>query len=97
MESVCFIFTTTQQNPAKPATELAFPSVTICSPGLNMEAVEEAVYKDYKRWNSEEGNSHKDIGDFMEGIYAMKIGKENIYGPSKRLSKTWIVKGICMI
>ena len=51
-----------------------------------MEAVEEAVYKDYKRWNSEEGNSHKDIGDFMEGIYAMKIGKENIFDKIKAMN-----------
>ena len=75
-----------KQTPAKPATELAFPSVTICSPGLNMEAVEEAVYKDYKRWNREEGNSEKEIEDFMEEMYAMKVGKANIFDKIKAMN-----------
>ena len=83
---VCLAFTHVQQNPAKPATELTFPSVTICSPGLNMEAVEEAVYKDYKRWNREEGNSEKEVGDFMEEMYAMKVGKGNIFDKIKAMN-----------
>ena len=33
----------------KPVKELPFPSVTICSPGLNMEAVEEALLEDFNR------------------------------------------------
>ena len=57
-----------KQDVAKPATDLAFPSVTICSPGLNMEAVEEAVYKDYQEWKKEEGNSGKEVVDFMAEI-----------------------------
>ena len=60
--------------------------MTICSPGLNIEAVEEAVYKDYQRWNKEEGNSHKDIGYFMEEMYAMKVGKGNIFDKIKAMS-----------
>lgn len=36
-----------------------------------MEAVKEAVYKDYQRWNTIEGNTQKDVGDFMEEMYAM--------------------------
>ena len=75
-----------KQNPAKPATELAFPSVTICSPGLNMEAVEEAVYKDFEKWSKERGNSQKKVGDFMEEMYAMKIGKGNIFDKIKAMS-----------
>ena len=80
------LLTCVQQNPAKPATELVFPSVTICSSGLNMEAVEEAVYKDYQRWNKEEGNLEKEVEDFMEEVYAMKVGKENIFDKIKAMS-----------
>ena len=44
-----------------------------------MEAVEEAVYKDYQRWNRAESNLRTDVGDFMEEMYAMKVGKWNIF------------------
>ena len=71
--------TNTQQNAAKPATELAFPSVTICSSGLNMEAVMEAIAKDFKEWKEEEGKFKEDIDLFMETKYAMKVGGENIF------------------
>ena len=63
-----------------------FPSVTICSPGLNMEAVEEHVFKDFERWNKEKGNANKDVGDFMEEMYAMKIGKWNIFDKVKAMT-----------
>ena len=48
-----------------------------------MEAVEEAVYKDYQRWNKEKGNLQKNIGYFMEEMYAMKVGKGNIFDKIK--------------
>ena len=51
-----------------------------------MEAVEEAVYKDYQRWNNEEGNSEKEVDDFMEEMYAMKVGKENIFDKIKAMT-----------
>ena len=51
-----------------------------------MEAVEEAVYKDFEKWKKEEGNSLKDVGDFMEEMYAMKIGKGNIFDKIKAMS-----------
>ena len=51
-----------------------------------MEAVKEAVYKDYQRWSKEEGNSHKDIGSFMEEMYAMKVGKGNIFDKIKAMT-----------
>ena len=51
-----------------------------------MEAVEEAVYKDYQRWNKEEGNSEKGVDDFMEKMYAMKIGKGNIFDKIKAMN-----------
>ena len=76
----------TQQNAAKPATELAFPSVTICSSGLNMEAVKEAIAKDFKEWKEEEGRSKEDIDEFMEEKYAMAVGKENIFEKIKAMT-----------
>ena len=51
-----------------------------------MEAVEEAVYKDYQGWNREQGNSHKGIDEFMEETYAMKIGTGNIFEQIKAMA-----------
>ena len=51
-----------------------------------MEAVEEAVYKDFEKWKKEESNSQKGIGDFMEEMYAMKIGKGNIFDKIKAMT-----------
>ena len=51
-----------------------------------MEAVEEAVYKDYQRWSKEEGNSAKDVGDFMMEMYAIKVGKGNIFDKIKAMN-----------
>ena len=80
----------TEQDAAKPASELAFPSVTVCSPGLNMEAVEEALYQDFEEWKRENGrdmaNVHgQDIDLFMEAEYAMKVGKGNIFDTIRAL------------
>ena len=80
----------TEQDAAKPASELAFPSVTVCSPGLNMEAVEEALYQDFEEWKRENGrdmaNVHgQDINLFMEAQYAMKVGKGNIFDTIRAL------------
>ena len=51
-----------------------------------MEAVEEAVYKDFEKWSKENGNSQKKVGDFMEEMYAMKIGKGNIFDKIKAMT-----------
>ena len=51
-----------------------------------MEAVKEAVYKDYQGWNTIEGNTQKDVGDFMEEMYAMKVGKGNIFDMIKAMT-----------
>ena len=51
-----------------------------------MEAVEEAVYKDFEKWKKEKSNSRKEVGDFMEEMYAMKIGKGNIFDKIKAMS-----------
>ena len=60
-------------------TELPFPSVTICSPGLNMEAVEEALLEDFDQWLNDNGKNieRENLGDrldeFMEEKYATKV------------------------
>ena len=51
-----------------------------------MEAVEEAVYKDFEKWSKEEGNSNKKISVFMEEVYAMKVGKGNIFDKIKAMT-----------
>ena len=62
-------------------TDLAFPSVTICSPGLNMEAVKEAIFKDFNQWRGEEGkgSSKEEVDEYMDLKYAMKVGEGNIF------------------
>ena len=66
------------QNVAKPVTELSFPSVTICSPGLNMEAVQDALLDDFDIWLKDKGKiggSNKDrFDEYMEEKYAAKVG-----------------------
>ena len=66
----------TTQDPAKPVSDLTFPSVTICSPGLNMKAVEEAILDDFSDWFKEKGTTQKryedQLDDFMEESYARK-------------------------
>ena len=76
------------QNVAKPVTELSFPSVTICSAGLNMEAVKEALLDDFNIWLKEEsktGGSNKDrFDEYMADKYASKVG--DIMGTIKGLN-----------
>ena len=63
-------------------TELPFPSVTICSPGLNMEAVEEALLEDFEQWLYESGKTNygesleNQLNEFMEEKYATKVCKK---------------------
>ena len=40
------LVTTTLKDAAKPVTSLNFPGVTICTSGLNMEAVKDAILDD---------------------------------------------------
>ena len=51
-----------------------------------MEAVEEAVYKDFEKWKKEKGNSKNKVYDFMEEMYAMKVGKGNIFDKIKAMT-----------
>ena len=51
-----------------------------------MEAVEEAVYKDFEKWKKEKSNSRKEVGDFMEEMYAMKVENGNIFDKIKAMN-----------
>ena len=60
--------------------ELPFPSVTICSPGLNMKAVEEALLEDFDQWRNENGKAHEgslddQLDEFMGEKYATTAEK----------------------
>ena len=78
------------QDAAKPVTELPFPSVTICSPGLNMKAVEEALLEDFDLWlresgTTDEGSPENQLDEFMEEKYATTLVSENVFGTIKAM------------
>ena len=70
--------------------EVPFPSVTICSPGLNMEAVEEALLEDFNQWLSEKSMTEVSLGDrldeFMKEKYATTVATENIFEKIKAMN-----------
>ena len=81
------------QDTAKPVTDLDFPSVTICSSGLNMEAVRQALFNDFANWrmtNKETiedlANQHEALNVYMEEKYAMKVGEGNIFDTIKGMN-----------
>ena len=47
------LVTTTLKDAAMPVTSLNFPGVTICTSGLNMEAVTKQLMKDFNNWKNE--------------------------------------------
>lgn len=80
------------QDSAKPVTDLDFPSVTICSSGLNMEAVRRALFNDFANWRiaNQETIKHLDnqeaLNVYMEEKYAMKVGEGNIFDTIKGMN-----------
>ena len=48
---------TTLKNTAKDVTELVFPAVTVCSEGLNMDAVSRALARDFSQWSEQAARS----------------------------------------
>ena len=68
---------------------LPFPSVTICSPGLNMKAVEKALLDDFDHWLNEKSVSNGSLKDwldeFMEEKYAT-LASENIFETIKAMN-----------
>ena len=77
------------QDVAKPVTDLDFPSVTICSSGLNMEAVRRALYNDFANWrinNTGIEDDQKALNKYMEEKYTMKVGEGNILDTIKGMN-----------
>ena len=73
-------------------TDLDFPSVTICSSGLNMEAVRRALYNDFANWRIDNKRRVQGLDDqnaltkYMEEKYAMTIGEGNIFDTIKGMN-----------
>ena len=76
------------QDAAKPVSELEFPSVTICSSGLNMEAVRRAFYNDFAKWRitKDQLGDKELLNAYMEEKYAMSPGEGNILETIKAMN-----------
>ena len=68
------LVTTTLKDAAKPVTSLSFPAVTICTSGLDMEAVKEQLMEDFNNWkrNETDVDREKDIG-LLEEFMSVKF------------------------
>ena len=76
---------TTLTNPTKSIASLPFPAVTICTDGLDMAAVEQAIIDDFAMWKKEKGKTSSDkeedrnhLQEFMETTYKISDNK-NIF------------------
>ena len=69
---------------------MPFPSVTICSPGLNMEAVKKALLDDFEDWLSENdkslGNRREQLDIFMKEKFATRVAEGNIFDRIKEMN-----------
>ena len=75
---------TTLKSVGKPVSEIAFPMVTICSPGLFMENVRIALEKSFNQWRVEENKSWEEfeipnlMAEFMKEKFQIKARNVNI-------------------
>ena len=76
---------TTLTNPTKSITSLPFPAVTICTDGLDMAAVEQAIIRDFAKWKKDKGKTSSDkeedkkhLREFMSETYQISETK-NIF------------------
>ena len=75
---------TTLKETSKPVSDINFPTVTICSPGLFRENVEAALEKRFNQWRLRNKKSWQKseipalMVDFMEEKFQMKAGYVNI-------------------
>ena len=58
------LVTTTLKDAAMPVTSLNFSGVTICTSGLNMEAVTRQLMEDFTTWKKEENNTSVDTEQY---------------------------------
>ena len=76
---------TTLANSSVSASEITFPAVTICRDGLDMKAVEDAIFEDFTKWkqnNGQTSKSKKDDEDLLHQYMAetYKVtGTRNIF------------------
>ena len=77
---------TTLKDAAMPINKIPFPAVTICSSGLDMEAVKKALMIDFDTWMIEEGRvsvdkveDKKNWEEFMLEKFAIKDRNKNIF------------------
>ena len=76
---------TTLANSSVPATEVTFPAITICRDGVDMNAVEEAIFEDFTKWKQSSGRTSKSkkededlLHEYMAETYKVS-GKRNIF------------------
>ena len=50
---------TTMASSNLPSSEVTFPAVTICRDGVDMKAVEDAIFNDFIKWKQQTGHSSK--------------------------------------
>ena len=85
---------TTLKDPAMSVSKLPFPAVTVCSSGLDMEAVKEKLLQDFHSWKREEGKTSVDkeedkahLGEYMKIKFEIDdISSKNIFDIIKALS-----------
>ena len=87
---------TSLKDPAMSVTNLPFPAVTICSSGLDMEAVKDRLMKDFDSWKKEEGKTSIDkeedkvhLEEYMKIKFEIEdISSKNIFDIVKALSSS---------
>ena len=85
---------TSLKNPAMPVSKLPFPAVTICTSGLDMEAVKDRLMEDFESWKADEGKTSVDqeedkdhLEEFMKVRFEIDdISSKNIFDIIKALS-----------
>ena len=85
---------TSLKNPAMSVNNLPFPAVTICTSGLDMEAVTDRLMKDFDSWKMEAGKTSVDkeedkahLEDYMKFKFEIEdISSKNIFEIIKALN-----------
>ena len=73
------------QDSAKPVTSISFPAVTICSEGVDLDAVTKVIAEEFKAWKEKRNISSSSLEEdkklldkFVEDEYAIEK-EENIF------------------
>jgi hypothetical protein len=75
---------TTLSSTSKPVSDLKFPTVTFCSPGLHMDLVEKVVFKNFEDWASKkeydgENANDEQIAEFAKEVFQIEDTNTNIF------------------